>query len=285
MDITTQVAIYLALIFLYWFSFNKLSSVVQSKIKNQNISSGIHLTLAFLAIGLTIITLILAFKDNVSVFFSSISLLSAALVFTLQDFVSCFFAWVYVRATKQYRVNDLIQIHTQDSIISGWIKEIDLFRTQLRERVGGEGLESERPTGRIVTFPNNFIFKHSLSNETKNHLILWHTLDVVITFESDHTLAKQVLQQSLDNKFEELLKHPDRYFQNGIGELRNFKPKIYNTINANGVAFSVWFGARAGHYRDILEQYSLATLQVFKENGIQLAYHTNRLIHSEDKKI
>ena len=279
--LATEVSIYIGLIFLYWFGFNKISRLLQRKIKNTTLISNLNITFGIVAVILSITTLIFAFIDNLSVFFGSLSILSAALVFTLQDFVSCFFAWIYIGTTKQYRVNDLIQITTSENIISGWIKEIDLFRTQIRERVGGEGMDRERPTGRIVTFPNNFIFKYSLSNQTKNHLILWHNFNIIITFESDYELARIVLEKALDDKFNELLQHPDQYFQTGIGELRNFKPKIYNTINDSGVEFGIWFGAKAGFYREILEQYSLVTLKTLKENKIDLAYRTTRMVRLE----
>lgn len=281
LNISLKALIYTILIFGYWFCFNKVSKFLQKKVKNSTIQSTLNIVFALLAIAFTIATFTLAFIDNLAVFFGSLSLLSAAFVFALQDFVSCFFAWAYVEITKQYRINDLIQIQTHDSYISGWIEEIGLFRTQIRERVGGDSLDRERPTGKTVTFPNNFIFKYALSNQTKNHLILWHNLDIIITFESDYELARIELQKALEKKFEQLLQHPEQYFQKGIGELRNFKPKMYNSIQTSGVGFSIWFGARAGFFREILEHYSDTILHTLKENNIDLAYNTSRIIKGE----
>jgi small-conductance mechanosensitive channel len=281
LNIGFKAIVYTTLIFTYWLVFNNLSKILQLKIKNASLLSTLNILAALAAIALTITTITLAFIDNIAVFFGSLSLLSAAFVFALQDFVSCFFAWAYVEVTKQYRINDLIQIQAQNNIVSGWIEEIGLFRTQVRERVGGESLDRERPTGKTVTFPNNFIFKYALSNQTKNHLILWHNLDIIITFESDYELARNSLKIALEEKFEELLEHPEQYFQKGIGELRNFKPKIYNSIQGSGVGFSIWFGARAGFFREILEEYTNTILHTLKENNIELAYNTSRIVRAE----
>jgi len=280
-DISLRAGLYTFLIFSYWFGFNKLSHFLKKKVKNCGLLGTINVVLVIFAVGLSISTLVLAFVDNLAVFFGSLSLLSAAFVFALQDFVSCFFAWIYIELTKQYRLNDLIQIQTQNGNVSGWISEIGLFRSQIRERVGGDGIDRERPTGRTVTFPNNYIFKYALANQTKNHLILWHNLDIVITFESDYVLAQKVLKKALEDKFEDLILHPDKYFQNGIGELHNFMPKIYTSINENGVCFSIWFGARAGYLREILQEYSLEILKTIRENNITLAYKTSRIIKDE----
>jgi small-conductance mechanosensitive channel len=282
LDIGLKVTIYTTLIFAYWLGLNYFSKIVQVRVKNASFLSSINIIAVLVTTVLTITTISLAFVDNITVFFGSLSLLSAAFVFALQDFVSCFFAWIYVEVTKQYRINDLIQIQAQNNNVSGWIQNIGLFRTQVRERVGGESLDRERPTGKIVTFPNNFIFKYALSNQTKNHLILWHNLDIIITFESDYNLARKVLKEVLEQKFDELLEHPEQYFQKGIGELRNFKPKIYNSIQSNGVGFSIWFGARAGFFREILEEYTNTILETLKEHDIQLAYNTSRVIRSEE---
>lgn len=278
LNIAIEVFIYTGLIFAYWSVFNILNSKIQTKIKNQRWQGFYSVILSLITICLTIFTLVLAFYDNLTVFFGSLSVLSAALVFALQDFVSCFFAWVNIEITKQYRVGDMIQIQTSDGKVTGWIKEIGMFRTQVRERVGDDSIDRERPTGKIVTFPNNFIFKYALSNQTKNHLVLWHTMQFEITFESDLALARKVLQKALDKKFEQLLNNPDYYLQDGIGDLNSFRPKFYNSIKASGVGFNIWFGARAGLFLEVLESYSLVTLETFKKHNINLAYNTNRLV-------
>jgi small-conductance mechanosensitive channel len=161
--------------------------------------------------------------------------------------------------------------------IYGLISEIGIFRTQLRERVGGDGIDFERPTGRIITFPNNFIFRYPLTNFTKNHRILWHATSLTITFESDFELANSLINRTCSEVFEQLMAKTDKYFELGIGDLHSFHPKVYYSIDASGVNFSVWYACKIGMLRETLEKYTEALLHTFKENNIKLAYTTFRV--------
>jgi len=50
-----------------------------------------------------------------------------------------------------------------------------------------------------------------------------------------------------------------------------------NTLSTS----SIWFGARAGYLREILQEYSLEILKTIRENNITLAYKTSRIIKDE----
>ena len=261
----------------YWIAINWLDKIIRRHVRSYKFLSWQRLVLIFFGIGLTIFTIILAFVDNLPTFFGSLSVLSAALVFALQDYVSCFFAWIYISITKQYRSDDLIMVNTDTRQIYGLISEIGIFRTQLRERQGGDSIDFERPTGRIITFPNNFIFRFPLTNFTKNHRILWHATHLTITFESDFEVANNVINKICLEVFERLVAKTDKYFELGIGDLHSFKPKVYYNIDSSGVNFTIWFGCKIGMLRETLEKYSEALLINLKQHDIKLAYTTFRV--------
>lgn len=268
---------FVLLITAYWVIINRLDKFIRSRSKSYKYLSWERLLLILAGIFLTIFTVILAFIDNLPTFFGSLSVLSAALVFALQDYVSCFFAWVYNSITKQYRSDDLILVNTDTRQIYGLISEVGIFRTQLRERLGGDSNDFERPTGRIITFPNNFIFRFPLTNLTKNHRILWHSTHFTITFESDFEVANSVINRTCIEVFDQLVAKADKYLELGIGDLQNFKPKVYYSIEASGVSFTVWFGCKIGMLRETLEKYSAGIMLGLKLGNINLAYTTIRV--------
>jgi small-conductance mechanosensitive channel len=268
----------IGLIGLYWLAFNWLVRWLYKKAKNYKLFSIQRLILTTITIILTILTLIIAFIDNLTVFFGSISLLSAALVFALQDLVSCFFAWIYIETSGQYEVNDSILFTSDTRINYGSVMEIGLFRTKINERLGGETLDREMNTGRILTIPNNYIFKHSLTNLTKNHLLLYHKFKVIVTYESDYKTANKVLEKVLHEEFDHLMLKPDKFFDISVKDLEACRPKVYHNIDSSGVCFTIWFGCKTGKLRPVIEAYSSAILDTFKKNNIDLAYDTLRIL-------
>lgn len=277
-----NIGILILLIAGYWLAYNFLVRFLYKKAKKYKYYSWQRLVLTILTIVLTIFTLVVAFVDNLSIFFGSISVLSAALVFALQDFVSCFFAWIYVEMSEQYEVGDIILFTTETRQVYGVVTEKGMFRTRIAERLGGITLDREMPTGRTITFPNNYIFKHSLTNITKNHFLLMHNFTVCVPFESDEKLANSVLQRVLQDKFNQLLKKPDRYFDSQVMDLSSYIPKVYRSIDDSGIAFTVWFGCRTGRLRTVMDEYSMAILEAFREQKIKIAHTTYRIINKQE---
>jgi small-conductance mechanosensitive channel len=267
---------------IYWVLFNFTVRWLARNNRSTTVFSWQRILLTFITISVTVITLVIAFIDNLPLFFGSLSLLSAAFVFALQDFVSCFFAWIYIETSRQYKVNDIILITTDTRTVYGMVSEIGLFRSIIVERMGGDinNLDREMTTGRTVSFPNNYIFKHSLTNITKNHKVLFHRFKIIITFESDFELANSLIEQSMNSTFLELMQKPDKYFDLQMNDLNSLKPHTFQSIEDSGVAFTVWFGCRVGTLRLVLQKYSLKLLKVFKENNIELAYTTFRVTKS-----
>jgi small-conductance mechanosensitive channel len=252
---------------LYWIFQRLILKLLSKRIKQP-----------IFTIILTIVTITVAFIDNLPVFFGSLSVLSAALVFALQDFVSCFFAWMYIELSRQYAINETILITSDNRQIYGVVSEIGLFRTKIQEKLGDQTLDREMSTGRLLTFPNNYIFKHSLTNVTKNHMLLVHKFKVVITFTTSYKKANQIIEKVVHTVFEQLLKKPERYFDTEVTDLSNYIPQVYHNIEDSGVAFTIWFGCRAGRLRQVLEVYSSALLDAFEENDIEMAYTTYRVV-------
>lgn len=276
--ILSRVGFLIIIILLYWLTYNLLISRISMRIKDTDMFSWYRLILVMGLVILSILTTIFIFINNLAIFVGSLSVLSAALVFALQDFVAGFFAWLYIEISRMYKVNERIQITSDTRLIYGTVFEVGIFRTKIRELLGGDSLDAERPTGRIINFPNNYIFKYSLSNLSKNHSILWHSFNITVSFNSDTQKAEEILNQTINKVFIELIEKSPKYFDEKYTGASFYHPKIYPSIALSGIQYGIWYGCRVGTMREVLAEYSKAILIDFEKANIELAYDTIRII-------
>lgn len=273
----TQISYFVVLITVYWLAWQLIRIINKRFIKNEFIHGVISFVVNFLAIGATLVTITLAFIGNLTLLLTSLGVFSAALVVALQDFVSSFFAWIMIVVSRQYKDRDTISITTGKGIVTGVVARVGIFRTTLNEKLGGTGWDKEFSTGRILTFPNNLVLKESVTNYTRENDIIWHSLSVTITFESNRQKAKEMLENICKEQFQYALDHEKQYFK-GVKNIKQYKPCVYMNIAGDGPQYTIWFATKIGHFRDRLERYSEDILSKFAKEGIDLAYVTNRVM-------
>jgi small-conductance mechanosensitive channel len=79
-----------------------------------------------------------------------LGLATAGVTVVFQDFILAFFGWFVLMGKNGIRVGDWVEINS----VGGEVVEISLFRTTLMET--GNWTDKGHPTGRRVTFINNF---------------------------------------------------------------------------------------------------------------------------------
>jgi small-conductance mechanosensitive channel len=273
---------YVFLIIFYWLFVQGVRYLNNRIIPNATVRDIIALILTFVAIFATFITIFVAFAGNTTYLGPTLGVFSAALVVALQDFIASFFAWVVIKARGPYKINDTIEIPTPTGLMTGIVTQVGFFRTRIREKIGGETTHREQLTGKTIFFPNNLILKQGFRNYSYDNKILWHPIVITITFESDFEIAKKSLEDIVHKQFHYMLDHKDIYLDN-VYNLKNvYKPKIYLNIANYGPEFTIWIPARIGTYRELAERVSLQVLKEFKQNEIELAYPTSRIVRRED---
>ena len=272
----------IVLVSIYWSILHLINVYLQKRYKSSRFLGIFKSFLIGLTAFISVMTVLGFFVENLSVFLGYVSVLAGALVFALQEFVACFFAWVYIESTGQFHIDDNIQITSNERRLSGWVKHIGFFRTQIRERIGGETLDKEQPSGKIISFPNHFLFKYALTNATKNHKVLWDKFDVTVTFENNFDKTKLILEKCLQEEFEKLIANPSMFFDDNLGDLHTFAPQLFWHIGDSGIVFTIWFGCRIGTLREVINHYSATILQTFEQENIILAYPTQRLLVEQE---
>ncbi len=273
---------YIILIAAYWLIYQIVKFITFKLTKKTLVRNFILLITGFLAIGATVLTLLIAFIGNLAILVTSFGFISAAMVVALQEFISSFFAWFVIKARGPYKEGDLIQIQTSVQVYSGKVKNIGIFRTVISEKVGGSSLDREQLTGKTVDFPNNLILKHPVKNFTQENAILWNNLDIIVTYESNYKLAREIIEKTMDEYFSYALDHKDTYLDDVFNLGNIYKPKIYMSLAGDGPCFTIWFACKTGKLREVIERLSISILDEFNSNQIDIAYKTSRVIPTAD---
>ena len=103
-----------------------------------------------------------------------LGLAAAGLTVVFQDFILAFFGWFVLMGKNGIRVGDWVEING----VGGEVVEMGLFRTSLLET--GNWTGNGHPTGRRVTFINNFAITGQYFNFSTTGQWMWDEIAVNI---------------------------------------------------------------------------------------------------------
>ncbi len=101
------------------------------------------------------------------------------LTVVFQDFILAFFGWFVLMGRNGIRVGDWVEING----VGGEVVEIGLFRTALLET--GNWTDKGHPTGRRVTFINNFAITGQYFNFSTAGQWMWDEIGVNVPSGED----------------------------------------------------------------------------------------------------
>lgn len=114
-----------------------------------------------------------------------LGLTTAGITLVFQDFILAFFGWFVLMGKHGIRVGDWVEING----VGGEVVEISLFRTSLLET--GNWTDKGHPTGRRVTFTNNFAITGQYFNFSTSGQWMWDEISVNIppSVDAERTVA------------------------------------------------------------------------------------------------
>jgi small-conductance mechanosensitive channel len=207
----------------------------------------------------------------------------AAIAIALAKPITKIFGWIVIITRKIYTVGDRIQIGD----LKGDVIDVRLLYTVLLEV--GNWVESEQSTGRVVYLPNDEIFSNNVFNYTYGFKYIWNEIPIIITFESNHKKAADILNEILNSP--ELKVHKparegiDKMSEKYVIQFKTLTPFVWVKIVDSGVQLSmryltdVWKRRTTEHFiaEKILDKFN-------NEPDIELAYPTYRILRQEDIK-
>jgi small-conductance mechanosensitive channel len=169
---------------------------------------------------------------------------AAGLTVVFQDFILAFFGWFILMGKNGIRVGDWVEING----VGGEVVEIGLFRTALLET--GNWTDKGHPTGRRVTFINNFAISGQYFNFSTTGQWMWDEITVNIppsidSYKTIEAIHNTVLKQTeRDAKLAEQ-EWQSTTHQNGLSQFKA-TPSVDMRPAASGVDIVVRYVIRAG---------------------------------------
>lgn len=248
--------------------------------KNESLVLARRLVCYVLVVAATVVVAGFLF-DDLKMIAAAGGLVSAAIVISLQDVCASIFAWFVIMLGGKFGIGDRLEVEGSQ----GDVIDIDLLRTTLLEVNGWLGaLGTDEPTGRVITMPNNFIFKSKVFNFTHGHPYIWGKLDLTVNAATPVAQALVLFERVLAEEGAEQFAAAQaasatmrrRY---GVDDAI-YKPKINLLIVDTGVLISLFYVAHYRHNsatRNKISRRLVAELE--KHPHIQLSCPTLQLLH------
>ena len=149
--------------------------------------------------------------------------------------------------------------------IRGDVIDIGPLRTTLFEV--GEWVDGDLYNGRVVRVANSFVFKEPVFNYSGDFPFLWDEIRVPIRYDSDRVLARQILQEVVDEvigDYAEAAKTTwKKLVQRFLIEDARVDPLVHMTADENWITFTVRYvvdyksrrGTKDRLFSDILDRF------------------------------
>lgn len=215
-----------------------------------------------------------------------VGLVGAGLVIALKEPVSNFAAWGFMLWRRPFVIGDRIEIggHAGD-VIDQTLLEFSILEI-------GNWIQSDQSTGRVIHIPNGRLWVEPVANYTRGFPYLWNEIDVVITFESNWRLAKELLLTVAERHGHELSGAAE---QEVLTQSRRFMifystlaPTVYTKATERGVMLTIRYLCEVRRRRDTEQAIWEGVLTAFAgEPDIDFAYPTRRFFDraAEDRTL
>jgi small-conductance mechanosensitive channel len=127
-----------------------------------------------------------------------LGLATAGITIALQDYILAFFGWFTLMGKNGIRIGDWVEING----VGGEVTEIGLLSTTLLET--GNLADKGHPTGRRITFMNNFAIRGQYFNFSTTGQWMWDEITVPVPASDDtqamvDRIGKAVLEETEEN--------------------------------------------------------------------------------------
>jgi len=244
------------------------------------------LNLSFMSI--LILTLLLAYIENVSYLVTILGFASAGIAIAMKDWFMSLMGWVTIVIGGAIHVGDRVKFVRDGVEYVGDVVDISVLRMTLHEDITLTTEMVNRRAGRIIFIPNNFIFTDMISNYSHAGLkTVWDGIDFFITFDSDvhkaAQIAKEIAKKYSKGYTDITRKQLNKLRSQYSVKNTNVEPRVFTLIEPYGMKISVWYLTNSYAtltLRSTISQEIIARVQA--EESIHLAFPTQSIYMDKD---
>jgi small-conductance mechanosensitive channel len=237
---------------------------------------------------LLILTLLLAYIENVSYLVTILGFASAGIAIAMKDWFMSLMGWITILVGGSIHVGDRVKFVRDGVEYVGDIVDISMLRMTMHEDVTITTYTTNRRSGRIIFIPNNFIFTDMIANYSHAGLkTVWDGIDFMITFDSDIHKAAQIAKD-VTKKYS---KGYTDITRKQLNKLRsqysirntNVEPRILTFIEPYGMKISAWYLTNSFATLTLRSTISAEIIKrIHEEESINLAFPTQSIYMDKD---
>jgi len=221
------------------------------------------------------IAIFFIFQDKLIAASISLGIVAAAFTFIFQTPILSLVGWIYLNTGKIYVSGDRIRLGN----VKGDVIDINPLRTKLFE-VGGEYVQADLPSGRIVTFPNSMLLTDEIINYTKYFPYIFVDIPFHLTYETDFNFVFKMVQNIINKNISKNKKDMETSFNRLSRRFRakaDFEPIKFNINPAwTWIEFRVTFPVDPSEQSDVLTKVTKEILDEFKKHPGKVKFPRGR---------
>ncbi len=220
---------------------------------------------------IALVLVVLVFAPELGDLLTVLTVIGAGLAIAMREVILSLAGWMRINTMTSYRLGDRIEING----LCGDVIDIRMLRTSVMEIRGW--VDADQSTGRIVHFPNAWIFNYAVFNYTRGFRFIWNELPVTVTFRSNWQAAHDILLD-LGNISAGIIEKQatDEIHAMSSEFLIHYSiltPFVYVRIKDNGIQLTLRYLCEAQKRRGSEHALAVSILDEFKRrDDIELAY-------------
>jgi small-conductance mechanosensitive channel len=272
-------AIILFFIFLLFFIKYFVKKYMSDNENFYAINKAINITF----VTILILTLLLAYIENVSYLVTILGFASAGIAIAMKDWFMSLMGWATIVVGGSIHVGDRVRFVREGVEYVGDIVDISLLRMTMHEDINLTSFMTNRRAGRMIFIPNNFIFTDMIANYSHAGLkTVWDGIDFVITFDSDAHKASQIAKEitkKYSKGYTEITRKQLNKLRSKYGMRNtNVEPRIFTHIEPYGLKISAWYLTNSYATMTLRSTISIEIIsRIQEEENIQLAFPTQSI--------
>jgi len=204
-----------------------------------------------------------------------LGLFTAGLAIALKDPLTNIAGWIFILTRKPFALGDRIEIGDH----AGDVIDLRLFQFTLLEI--GNWVDADQSTGRIIHIPNGIVFTRTQANYSAGFKFIWNEIPVLVTFESNWRLARDIMQKIVSEHAEDLSADAERRIIEASKKYMIFyqylTPIVYTSVKESGILLTMRYICDARKRRATEHEIWEDVLRAFaKVKEIEFAYPTQR---------
>ena len=234
-------------------------------------------------VSILILTLLLAYIENVSYLVTILSFASAGIAIAMKDWFMSLMGWATIVLGGAIHVGDRVRFVREGVEYVGDIVDISMLRMTMHEDINLTSYMTNRRAGRMIFIPNNFIFTDMIANYSHAGLkTVWDGIDFVITFDSDAHKATQIAKEitkKYSKGYTEITRKQLNKLRSKYGMRNtNVEPRIFTHIEPYGLKISAWYLTNSYATMTLRSTISIEIIsRIQQEEKIQLAFPTQSI--------